>query len=168
MSNALQAMTHELILMRHAHSELAKRGQFDSARPLSQRGYTQASEAARWLATKKLAPNRIVCSPALRARATMAAVLPSLNDTEQLIDPRIFQASMHSLVTVIQTHADVHSVLLVGHNPGLEQLCGWLCHQQQSSPVVWSMPPASIAVFTFSSVADTMFRSARFIAMWKP
>ena len=161
-------MTQELILMRHAHSELVQRGQFDSARPLSPRGLMQASEAARWLASKRLAPDRIVCSPALRARTTMAAVLPSLNDTEQLIDPRIFQASMHSLVTVIQAHADAHSVLLVGHNPGLEQLCGWLCHQQQSSPVVWSMPPASIAVFTFSSAADTMFRSARVVAMWKP
>ena len=161
-------MTRELILMRHAHARLADPGQLDHARSLSPRGCVQAHAAGRWLMKQSLVPDRILCSPARRARETLAALMASLGENQPLFEENIYQASIQSLITLLEAHVEAKRVLLIGHNPGLEQLCRLLCHQQQILPVVWSISPSSLVVLTLSAKADTMVGTADLKIIWKP
>ena len=65
----------ELILLRHAHAEAAATGQADLDRPLSAEGLAEAEAAGRWLASNRLVPDCVLCSPSRRTRETLEAVL---------------------------------------------------------------------------------------------
>lgn len=161
-------MTRELILMRHAHAQLADLGQLDHTRALSPQGCIQAKAAGRWLMKHSLFPDRILCSQARRARETLAAMIASLGESKPLFEPNIYQASVQSLITVLDAHVEADRVLLIGHNPSLEQLCRLLCHQQQTFPVVWSISPSSLVVLTLSAKADRIVGGADLKMIWKP
>ena len=64
----------ELILLRHAHAVPASPGQADLDRPLSPEGLAEAEAAGRWLREQGLAPDRVLCSPSRRTRASFARV----------------------------------------------------------------------------------------------
>ena len=73
--------SEELILVRHAHAERDAASNRDIDRPLSTLGFSQAEAAAAWLTERQLRPAKVLCSPALRARQTLAALqtrLPGL------------------------------------------------------------------------------------------
>ena len=134
----------ELILLRHAHAEPADTGQADFDRPLSPHGLAEAEAAGRWLLEQRLVPDRVLCSPARRARETLEAVLEITGYIEQRLDERIYDATSGMLAGVIDDHREVERLLLVGHNPGLERLAA-LMHSGQSGDYR-GMPPAGIAV----------------------
>lgn len=142
----------ELILLRHAHAEPAQPGQSDADRPLSLRGQAEAEAAARWLADEGLVPSRVLCSPARRTRETLERVLSVLGYADVRYEPRIYEAMPGTLMAVIDEHAEVDRVLMVGHNPGLEQVAA-LLHSGQSSDFR-GMPPAGIAVLALPPEAS--------------
>src|SRR3546814_7227304 len=111
----------ELILLRHAHAEPAVAGQSDVDRPLSPEGIAEAEAATAWLAVHVQRPDRVVHSPALRTRETCERVLAGLGYIDSREDARIYDATPGELFSVIDEHADVASLLLIGHNTGLEQ-----------------------------------------------
>ena len=76
----------ELILLRHAHAEPGAAGQADFDRPLSSQGLAEAEAAGRWLADQGLVPDRVLCSPARRARETLEAVLSLTGYVEQRLE----------------------------------------------------------------------------------
>ena len=134
----------ELILLRHAHAEPAALGQADIDRPLSPQGLAEAEAAGRWLRDNHLLPDRVICSPARRTRETLEAVLAQTGYVEQRLEPRIYEAMPGSLVSLIEQHAEVQRLLLVGHNPGLERLVALLDTGQTTD--YRGMPPAGVAV----------------------
>lgn len=134
----------ELILLRHAHAENGAPGTSDLDRPLSAVGQAEAEAAGRWLADNQLVPDRVVCSPARRTRETLEAVLVQTGYVEQRLDERIYEAVPGTLISLIEEHAEVDRLLVVGHNPGLEQLVA-LLHTGSTSEYR-GMPPAGIAV----------------------
>lgn len=134
----------ELILLRHAHAEPVQAGQADAERPLSITGSAEAEAAARWLKHHGLKPGRVLCSPARRSRQTVERVLDVLGYTDVRYEPRIYEASPGTLMTVLDEHSEVDRVLMVGHNPGFEQTAA-LLHSGQSGDFR-GMPTAGIAV----------------------
>ena len=72
----------ELILLRHAHAEPAAAGLDDIDRPLSREGQAEAEAAGRWLKEHGHLPDRILCSPARRARETLEQVLLAIGYVE--------------------------------------------------------------------------------------
>jgi phosphohistidine phosphatase len=136
----------ELILLRHAHAEPAQPGQADAERPLSLRGEAEAEAAARWMLAHGLLPSRVLCSPAKRTRQTVERVLGVLGFTEVRYEPRIYEALPGTLMAVLDEHAEVDRVLMVGHNPGFEQTAA-LLHSGQSGDFR-GMPAAGIAVLS--------------------
>ena len=134
----------ELILLRHAHAEPAAAGQADIDRPLSPQGLAEAEAAGRWLAAQGLVPDRVLCSPARRARETLEAVLGTLGYIEQRLEDRIYEATSGTLAELADANRDAERLLLVGHNPGLEQLAA-LMHSGQTGDYR-GMPPGGIAV----------------------
>jgi phosphohistidine phosphatase len=116
--------SRELLVLRHAK---ASRGghESDFDRPLTKRGRRDAPRMARWIKARDLLPDCIVSSPARRARETAELVVEELELAKDAIrwEPRVYEASARDLMTVLlDCPAAARRVLLVGHNPGLEDL----------------------------------------------
>jgi Phosphohistidine phosphatase SixA len=156
----------ELILLRHANAEPASPGQADIDRPLSPHGLAEAEAAGRWLVENKLVPDRVLCSPARRARETLEAVLGLTGYVEQRLDERIYEATPGTLVAVVDEHRDLERVLVVGHNPGLERLAA-LMHSGQSGDYR-GMPTSSVVVLSLPMAAAIEPGIARLAAFWWP
>src|SRR5690606_30122056 len=116
----------ELILLRHAHAASAIPGQADLDRPLSPEGLAEAEAAGRWLAEHGLVPDCVLCSPARRTRETLEAVLGIIGYIDQRLEPSIYEATPGELIALADAHCDAERLLVIGHNPGLEQLVALL------------------------------------------
>ena len=123
-------MTRELLILRHAKSDWASGVASDYERPLNGRGKREAPRVGDWLRGAGLRPTRVISSPARRARQTAAAVCKALGVPRDSItwDPAIYEASRAALLGVLaRCPPQAARVLLVGHNPGLEDLLEYLC-----------------------------------------
>lgn len=123
-------MEKQLWLLRHAKADTGDNRMQDIDRPLSHRGRKQATRLGEWMHEKNLMPALIVSSPAVRARQTTELVCQSLGvDLNHVhFDPGLYLASRHNLLEIIdRLSLPEGSVMLVGHNPGLEDLLTWLC-----------------------------------------
>ncbi|MFI4970924.1 MAG: SixA phosphatase family protein [Lysobacterales bacterium] len=138
--------SREIILLRHAHAESAIPGQDDMARVLSLRGEAEADAAGAWLKQHAAAPQRVIYSPAARSRETCERVLAALGYTDLRSEARVYEATPAALLRVLDEHADAASVLLVGHNPGLENLVALLTEGASDSGR--GMPPAGVVWMT--------------------
>lgn len=156
----------ELILLRHAHAEPAAPGQSDADRPLSPEGLAEAESAGRWLRDKGLTPDRVLCSPSRRTRETLEAVLGAVGYVDQRLEPSIYEATPGTLMELADAHREVARLLMVGHNPGFEQLAA-LLHSGQSGDYR-GMPPAGIAVLELPAQAALEPGIARLSAFWWP
>ena len=133
----------ELVLLRHAHAEPATSGQADHERGLSATGRAEAEAAGAWLREHGLLPDRVLCSSALRAMETLAS-LGDIGSGEVRSEASIYEASPGTLAALADANRDAERLLLVGHNPGLEQLAA-LMHSGQTGDYR-GMPPGGIAV----------------------
>lgn len=155
----------ELILLRHAHADAAGAGQDDLQRTLSPTGLDEAHAAGAWLREQGLLPDRVLCSPAARTRQTLAA-LGDIGSPDVREEDVIYEASAGDLIALADTHRDAGRLLLVGHNPGLEQLAA-LMHSGQSGDYR-GMPPAGIAVLRIPEDAALEPGIAALAAFWWP
>ena len=122
-----------LILFRHAKSDWST-GEADFDRPLNPRGHRQAPEAGRWLADNIDAIDLAVVSPANRARKTWELASAELSRAPQTrFDDRVYGASVTGLLDVVrELPTDASTVVLVGHNPGFEDLASFLTNTSVS------------------------------------
>ena len=155
----------ELILLRHAHAESASAGQGDRERPLSATGLQEARDAGDWLRKQGLQPDRVLYSPAARTRDTVLA-LGEIGAGELREEASIYDASVGDLIALADTHRDANRLLLVGHNPGLEQLAA-LLHSGQSGDYR-GMPPAGVAVLHLPADVGIEPGIATLAAFWWP
>lgn len=156
----------ELILLRHAHAEPADNGLADIDRPLSPHGLAEAEAAGRWLLEQRLVPDRVLCSPARRTRETLEAVLGLTGYVEQRLDERVYEATPGTLAALVDEHREVERLLLVGHNPGLEQLVALMSSGQSGD--YRGMPPAAVAVLSLPKEATIEPGIAQLAAFWWP
>ena len=141
--------TREIILLRHAHANAATPGQDDMARILTPQGEAEADAAGAWLKEHAAAPERVLFSPAARARETCERVLAALGYADLRSEARIYEATPATLLRVLDDHSDASSILLVGHNPGLENLVALLTEGASDSGR--GLPTAGVA---WLSLAD--------------
>lgn len=155
----------ELILLRHAHAGGGSPGMPDQDRPLSEIGVAEARAAGDWLRAQSLLPDRILLSPSLRTRQTLAEA-GALGDATVLEQPEIYEASVGELIALVDAHRDANRLLLVGHNPGLEQLVALLASGQSGDHR--GMPPAAIAVLHLPADAEIEPGIASLSGFWWP
>ena len=114
----------ELVLLRHGKSDWSNDcSDFD--RPLSSRGQRDAARIGRWLRDQSLLPDIIFSSPARRAAQTAKVVCASagLEAADIVCVERLYLASLGTLLDFVRAvPAEHRRILLIGHNPGLEDL----------------------------------------------
>jgi len=117
-----------IYLLRHAKSSWDDPDLADVDRPLSKRGKAAAAAMARHLAATGIAPGLVLCSPARRTRATLERVMPGLGrETPAVIEERLYQADAGALLRRLRGLDEaIASVMLIGHNPAIEELASRL------------------------------------------
>ena len=113
-----------LYLLRHAKSSWDDPTLADDERPLAPRGRRAAKVMAKHLGREGIAPALVLCSPSTRTRQTLTRIAPGLGkNAEVQIEPRLYAASAPVLLAVLHEVPDeVESVMLIGHNPGIQDL----------------------------------------------
>ena len=105
-----------LHLLRHAKSSWDDAGLPDHDRPLAPRGIRAATRM-------DVRPDLVLCSSAVRARQTLDHVRPALGDALVKIEPSIYAAAADDILELLRGLAEpIRSVMVVGHNPGLQDL----------------------------------------------
>ena len=111
-----------LILFRHAKSAHPA-GVEDHERPLDARGRADAPRMGAYLAGEALLPDLVLVSSARRTQETSALAGEALGPLEARTEPRIYEAPAERLLGVVRETPDaVRTLMLVGHNPGMEDL----------------------------------------------
>ena len=113
-----------LFLLRHAKAENPASGTTDLKRALNERGRGEAQAVGTFLKNQSAKFDLVLCSPAARAKETTELVLAAAEFTASVrYDQRIYEAGPLRLLEVISEIEEERSaVLVVGHNPGMEEL----------------------------------------------
>jgi phosphohistidine phosphatase len=131
------AIKRTLLILRHAKSDWSAGISDDFKRPLSKRGKQDSLRMGKWMKTRGLVPEVIISSPAKRARQTLKRVCSELcPGMENVIwDERVYMADLHELLEVLGDNPEqAGSLMLVGHNPGLEDLLLYLAESSVTEP----------------------------------
>lgn len=135
---------HHVSIMRHAKSDWDVGGRADFERPLAPRGERDAGRMAKWLSAQAFVPEQIISSTAVRAVQTARIVAAALGGIPIIWRERLYLAELDVLVeTLAQPPAP--NWMLVGHNPGLEELVEFCDPEIRArSRFVKLMPTAAI------------------------
>jgi phosphohistidine phosphatase len=138
-----------LYLLRHAKSSWHDETLRDFDRPLKKRGRDAAELVGSLIAAENLGDVLVVSSPAVRARETTEIILRSSGIRAELrFDPQIYDADLANLLGVLSCmEDDKQTVILVGHNPGMEALLRFLTGETSA------MPTAALAKISFDGNA---------------
>lgn len=133
-------------IWRHAKAERPDRYASDFERPLTERGRKDAVHMAALIANLEPAIDLILASPASRTAQTVQALTARLDGA---LEPRwnetIYLATADMLLSILKALSeDARHVVLVGHNPGLEELTSGLCGSTPEDVFV-RMPTAAVA-----------------------
>jgi phosphohistidine phosphatase len=113
-----------LYLLRHAKSSWSDPSLGDRERPLAPRGRRAAKRMALYINSQDIRPELVLCSSAQRARETLEVLRPALGPgAEVRFDDDLYGANAYELLGRLRAvNGHIASVLLVGHNPGLQDL----------------------------------------------
>jgi len=120
-----------VLLMRHAKSDWGNLHQGDKERPLNGRGREAAPVVARALIEKDMKPNLVLCSSATRTQETWnlmakewpdTEITPSFHDVLYLAASHVLEQAVSAYAAKLERNDDEGTLLVLGHNPGLESL----------------------------------------------
>lgn len=144
---------YRLILLRHAKSAWPE-GVADEERPLAERGRKAAPAIGAYMAREKLIPDLALVSPARRALETWELVRKALSKkVEERDAPGIYEVAAGRILEVIRTvKPGIRTLLMVGHNPGMEDLAALLVKDGDADAIGRmneKFPTAGLAVVDF-------------------
>jgi phosphohistidine phosphatase len=126
-----------LLVLRHAKSSWDDTALDDHERPLNKRGRRDGPRMGELVREHRLTPDIIMSSDAVRARRTAESVAKAARYAgEILLDRLLYIASPPDILAVLRTTRETKAgtVMIVGHNPGLEELVTQLTGEQQDLP----------------------------------
>ena len=156
-----------LLLLRHAKSSWKHPELPDHDRPLNKRGKQDAPRIAKIIRDKGLVPDLIMSSSAKRARKTAKIVAKTCGYPGEVeLTPAFYLAGPSTYIKTLSHQADEHQrIMLVGHNPGLEELLEMLVGRMEL------MPTATLALVLLPL---TQWRelnyetTGKLINLWRP
>ena len=157
-----------LLVLRHAKSSWKDSTLDDHERPLNKRGKRDAPRMGELVRTMRLTPDRIISSDAVRARLTAEAVAKAARYTGDIVlDRRLYHAGPADIITRLREiqEADVAIVMIVGHNPGLEEL---VAHLTDDAPDLPTAALAQIALGIDRWQALALSTRGSLLTLWGP
>jgi len=142
-----------LILFRHGKAENESSSGEDFDRPLRKRGVRESAEMAQTLSRLGLVPDLVLISPSARTRETWAAAASAFPEAEIRLEAELYHADAGAIRRVAKSAGEVHrAVMVVGHNPGLQELAVELLREGAAPPTLIAraqrqFPPSAAAVF---------------------
>jgi phosphohistidine phosphatase len=127
--------TKSLYLLRHAKAESATLQFSDEDRALTPKGIDDAKKLATKLVKKDIGFDLILTSPAIRAITTAQIISNRLDHKQRFleVDKKLYQADCTTLLTIAsKLHKKIKSVMLVGHNPALEDFAAYMTGESVS------------------------------------
>jgi phosphohistidine phosphatase len=144
-----------LYLLRHAKSSWDDPAIQDFQRPLADPGRQAAPRIGKYMKKQKLIPNAVLCSGARRAVETWELIAPSFDEPKVQIDDTLYMASPDAMLSWLRRlPADLGAVLMIGHNPGFEELAHRLCSNGKKKAIKQmrkKFPAGALAVITFET-----------------
>ena len=149
---------NRVFLLRHAKAGWAQPGMRDRDRPLNARGRRDARAIGAVMRAHGYRPAMIVCSSALRARETLEGVGLSLDTRHAVFSDALYAAEAAGYLAVIHSAGPTGSVLIVGHNPTMEDVGTALATDGDADALhvlAGGFPTAGLAVIRFeTSLSD--------------
>ncbi len=130
-------MARELLIFRHGKSDWGSDAVDDFDRPLARRGRKAVKRMASWLREQNLLPQSILSSPAARARQTALRLCRHAEIPESRVvwEEAIYAADLGALLDVLANAPRQHGrIMIIGHNPGLEELVEYLAGEPIDAP----------------------------------
>lgn len=140
-----------LYLLRHAKSSWKDEGLADHDRPLARRGRRAAKAIGRHLREQGVEPELVLCSTARRVRETLEGIEPALGRGAIRVEPALYKAGPAELLARLHAIAPpIRSVMVIGHNPALEQLALLLArHGSAVQELEAKFPTGALATLAF-------------------
>lgn len=142
-----------LLLLRHARAAWAEPGMRDFDRPLDTNGRRDADAIGDAMSAARYIPERVVCSNALRARETWEAVACHVRPLRDVIyTDELYRTDATGYANLILEQGDMASLLLIGHNPMIEDVCFALAEtgdEAATTARTSGFPAGALAVIAF-------------------
>jgi phosphohistidine phosphatase len=167
------AIMGKLYLLRHAKAVPQSAGRPDRDRPIEKRGREDASALARWIADHELRADLILCSPARRTRETLELIVPAFRCAPEIrYEDALYLADADRLLGRLRDIPDrARRVMVVGHNPGLQELAQALSDAdgKMADRLAANLPTTGLACFEIVvEWAALRRRAARLTALVTP
>lgn len=150
----------QLVLLRHAKSSWDDPFLDDFDRPLAKRGRKAGKRLSAWFRTQEIRPDLVLCSPATRTRETLALIADAIGPGAEVdYDKGLYLAETDDLLAKLrQSGRSAASVLVIGHNPGMQELAVALLSpgaRKDRAKLVEKFPTAAVACFDLAIPAWT-------------
>jgi phosphohistidine phosphatase len=155
-----------LLVLRHAKSNWDDSAARDHERPLNARGKRDAPRMGQFARDEQLLPELIVSSDAVRARMTASAMADATGG-QLLLDPRLYHAGATDILAALRSvvQESVATVMIVGHNPGLEELIAHLTGEREDLPTC-ALARIALPIDRWSDL-DSSTRGT-LVGLWRP
>ena len=156
-----------LLLLRHAKSSRDEIAVADHDRPLNKRGRRDAPRMGRLLREEGIVPDLVLCSTAERARETARAVAEASGFSgETRLERTLYLAGPSRILATLQgLPPEVKTAMVVGHNPGLEELLGLLTGEEERFPTA-ALARIALPLKTWKDL-DPRVRG-KLMSLWRP
>ena len=156
-----------LLVLRHAKSSWKHPKLSDHDRPLNKRGQDDAPRIGRLLRQQRLSPGAIISSTAKRARRTAEEVARSSTfDSAVQFEPRLYLADPATILDVVRrVDPDTRRVMVVAHNPGLEELIRRLTDRDEPLPTA-GLAQIRLPIDTWRDLGVST--RGRLVSLWRP
>jgi phosphohistidine phosphatase len=159
-----------LLLMRHAKSSWKESNIPDHDRPLNRRGKHDAPLMGKLLRDQKMNLDLIISSTALRAETTANLIAKAVRYKGKIIlDKSIYNAEPMDLLTLLSNSSDEYnSILLVGHNPTMEETVQMITNSPEITMATCAIAHLTLTIDTWTDLKEKQTFSGKLENFWTP
>lgn len=156
-----------LLILRHAKSSWKKPGLADQDRPLNKRGKRDAPRMGQLVEQEDLVPDLIITSTAKRARVTAELVAENSGyEGEIQLERSFYMGYPEAYLEVLRQLPDeIQTVMVVGHNPGLEELLEELVMEPERLPTA-ALARVDLPIQSWQELDDEVV--GELVSLWRP
>ena len=156
-----------ILLLRHGKSSWKDSNLADHDRPLKNRGKMAAKQIGKLISEQDIIPDQICCSTAKRARDTVKFLLETLHfDGEITFSRDLYHGYTNDYIDVLNNlHSEVNCVMVVGHNPGIEEFLSSLTDIDEYLPTA-ALAQVEIEIFGWNNLDE--YLEGKLINLWRP